>query len=492
MAVHEQRLTRLRPRRDTFTVAYLWRQLQSMTFAIIMLTAILLIVIAGSFLPQDNGITYVYESWWFYGLNFLLMASIISCVSRRAGGVIRFAFKVPVVHRAEFYRSGDTARVLDAPMAPDLAVQAVARTLKARHYRVAIEVREGHTHILADRFRVFRLGTLVSHASIVLLVATIVWGALAGWLDKNILLEAGGPSVPLGHGTGLQLRSDSFNFGLYANGTPSNFHDRLTLVNGNGRQYHQVIDVNTPWYFGGIFGYDIHQASYGMTTRLIAIDNKGQVQPYCVIQLGSTNCANDLEPLLMVPQNDGSYNPAGGGLAAFYLTRQRLAITVTTHDAVPEARLPETVVLTALYPPRKAGEQPRFLKVQADLPVQPRLLGGRVENLSQPVSVAGLRLTILTRRLSSVNVGHNPAVPFIFAACILIIIGLVSVLYFPFTRLWFYVAPADMECTTSLVWMRGSSEKSKQGFKRRFAELTACVQRELRRTPLGSARVHTW
>lgn len=481
MAVQEQRLSRPAPRRAAFTAAGIWRQLQSMTFAIIMLTIILIVVIAGSFLPQSNGITYVYESWWFYGLNVVLMASVLSCVTRRAPGVIRFAFRVPVVHRAEFYRAGDTARALEASLPPDGAAQGVVRALRARHYRVAVAVRDGQTHILADRFRVFRLGTLISHVSIVLLVGTIVWGALAGWLDKSILLEAGGPAVPVGHGTGLQIRSDSFNFGLYPNGTPRNFHDHLTLIDSAGRQYHQVIDVNTPWYYGGVFGYDIHQSSYGLTARLIAIDGKGKLQPYCVIQFGSTNCTDDLEPLLMTPPGDGSYTAAGNGFSAFYLPNQKLAVTITAHDPVPEAKLPETVVVTVLRPPQKAGEQPQFLKVQADLPVAARTFAGRTEDLSQPIDAGGLRLAILTRRLSSVNIGHNPAVPFIFASCILIILGLVSVLYFPFTRLWVHVAPAEGDRGGSTVWLRGSSEKSKQGFKRRFGELADTLQRALER-----------
>ncbi|HWE64579.1 MAG TPA: cytochrome c biogenesis protein ResB, partial [Chloroflexota bacterium] len=144
-----------------FSIGRLWRQLQSMTFAIILLTIILLIVIAGSFLPSTSGITFVYESWWFYALTFVLMTSIVSCASRRVRSVIRFAFKVPVVHRSEFYRTGDTARTLDAALPPDLTAAAIARSLRARHYRVALETRDGHVHLLADRFRVFRLGSLV-------------------------------------------------------------------------------------------------------------------------------------------------------------------------------------------------------------------------------------------------------------------------------------------------------------------------------------------
>lgn len=111
MAVQGQRLTE---RRASFLrPARIWRGLRSMTFAICMLTAILLTVVAGSFLPQDSGIRLVYESWWFYGLNFVLMASVLSCVTRRARPVFRYAFKVPVIHRPDYYRAGDTARVLE-------------------------------------------------------------------------------------------------------------------------------------------------------------------------------------------------------------------------------------------------------------------------------------------------------------------------------------------------------------------------------------------
>jgi len=471
------------PTRSLISPARIWRQLQSMTFAIIMLSLILLVIIAGSFMPKDSGVKYVYESPWFYALNFVLIASVVSCVSRRVGSVIRFAFKVPVVHRAEFYRAGDTSRALDAALSEDRATQAVVRGLKRQHYRVAVESRADGTHILADRFRAFRLGSLVSHSSIVLLVLTIVWGAFAGWLDQSVLLEAGGGPKPVGHGTGLILRSDSFNFGLYANGTPRNFHDHLTITDASGRQYHQVIDVNTPWYYGGIFGYDIHQASFGMTARLVALDAKGAVQPYCALQAGvNAGCNADLAPILFVPNNDGTYTPAGGGLTAFYMQKQNLVVSIDQiHDPVPMAKLPQTVVLSVLQPPGPRGGPMQLLKEQADMPAAYHSFGGASEMITtQPLTVKGLRLAILIRRIASVNIGHNPAVPFIFLSCILIIIGLVSVLYFPFTRLWVYVAP-DRENESIAVQMRGSAEKSRQSFRRRFDVIVKSVQGELLR-----------
>src|ERR1035437_8062025 len=185
--------------------ARLWRITRTMTFAILMLLVILAIVIAGSFLPQDNGIRLVYESWWFYGLNLLLMLSIVSCVARRIRPVYRFSFCVPVVRRREFYIAGDAARTLHTSRAPDRAAAAVRRVLRGHYYRVELARDGDRFSILADRFRLMRLGTLVSHLSIVLMVAAIAWGAVAGWLDRSLALEAGGPAVPVGHGTGLML-----------------------------------------------------------------------------------------------------------------------------------------------------------------------------------------------------------------------------------------------------------------------------------------------
>ena len=142
-----------------------------MTFAIIMLAVILCVVIAGSLLPQDSGIHYVYQSWWFYGPNFLLMASVLSCVSKRLRPVFRYAFAVPVIHRSEFYRVGATARELEAPFesVPDRGPwdwRVVTRLLSlCRRERVAIW--HGHDYksnalgLLLKRFWPMRLVTTV-------------------------------------------------------------------------------------------------------------------------------------------------------------------------------------------------------------------------------------------------------------------------------------------------------------------------------------------
>jgi hypothetical protein len=180
----------------------------------------------------------------------------------------------------------------------------------------------------------------------------------------------------------------------------------------------------------------------------------------------------------MQPLGDGSYRPIGTGLSAFYLPDRDLAVTLTFHDAVPQDKLPPTAVLTVAQPPQHAGQTMRILREQADIPVTTRTFNGQTEAVTaQPIDVGKLRFAILIRREAFVNIGHNPAVPFIFTSFVLILIGLVSVLYFPFSRLWLYVAPSE---NRSVLMMRGSAEKSRQGFKRRFADIADKIQRELR------------
>jgi cytochrome c biogenesis protein ResB len=481
MAVQGQRLTTLRAGR--FTPARIWRGLRSMTFAIFMLACILALVIAGSLLPQESGIRYIYESWWFYGLNFLLMLSVLSCVLRRARPVYRYAFRVPVIHRPEFYRAADSARVVDAPLPPSVAAQAAVGALRKCRYRVDMVERDGATYIMADRFRAMRLGTLISHLGIVLMVASIAWGAIAGWLDSAVLIEAGGAPIAIGHGTGLMLRSDQFDFALYPSGMPRNFDDHLTIIDAAGHQSHDMIDVNTPWYYGGIFGYDIHQASYAVSARLIAIDSSqkpAKVLPYCVLEDNTQQCGNGFAPLILAPLGDGSYQPIGTGISAFYLPDKDLAVSLTFHDAVPDQHTGPTAVVTVAQPPQKQGQTMRLLKEAADVPVGKQEFNGKLEDItSVPITAGGVRFAILIRRVAGVNIGHNPAVPFIFCTFAMILLGLVSVLYFPFSRLWLYIAPDDQSGATSTMLMRGSAEKSRQGFKRRFEEISRKVQREL-------------
>jgi cytochrome c biogenesis protein ResB len=182
----------------------------------------------------------------------------------------------------------------------------------------------------------------------------------------------------------------------------------------------------------------------------------------------------------MAPAGDGSFNPIGSGLAAFYLPQKDLAVTLTFHDPVPMDKLPATASITVVQPPQKAGQSMRILREQADIPVVRQKFGNQWEMItSRPLTVNGVRLALLLRRVTGLNIGHNPAVPFIFTSFILILVGLVSVLYFPFTRLWLYVGRQDSPVPASVVWLRGSSEKSKQGFKRRFDLIAQRVQQQL-------------
>jgi cytochrome c biogenesis protein ResB len=142
--------------------------------------------------------------------------------------------------------------------------------------------------------------------------------------------------------------------------------------------------------------------------------------------------------------------------------------------------LPATASITVVQPPQAAGQSMRILREQADIPVTRQKFGAQWEMItSRPITVHGVRFALLLRRVAGLNIGHNPAVPFIFASFILILLGLVSVLYFPFTRLWLYVGRQDSAYPASVVWLRGSSEKSKQGFKRRFDLIAQRVQQQL-------------
>ncbi len=100
-------------------------------------------------------------------------------------------------------------------------------------------------------------------------------------------------------------------------------------------------------------------------------------------------------------------------MAAFYLPDQDLAVTLSFHDAVPEQHLGDLAVITVVRPPRKSGQSMSIVKEALDVPVSLHSFNGRQEMVTdRPIDVGSLRLAMLIRRESFINIGHNPAVPF--------------------------------------------------------------------------------
>ena len=85
-------------------------------------------------------------------------------------------------------------------------------------------------------------------------------------------------------------------------------------------------------------------------------------------------------------------------------------MTLTFHDPVPKDKLPATATITVAQPPRTAGGPMSILREAADIPVVAHRFSGKTELITgAPIDVGGVRIAILIRRVTFLNIGHNPA-----------------------------------------------------------------------------------
>ncbi len=267
-----------------------WRTLSQLRLAVILLALILAVIFVGTLLPQfphhiePAHIDYTKTSWaadwwsavqarygvlyaplralglfdlfgslWFQGLVALLALSTTACLLNRLGPLARVALR-PRVHlpRERFERA--TLRAGLAFPSPQAAESALVTSLKRRRYTVHVERDAQGRHLRADRHRLLRLGTLLSHFSLIALLLAAAYGGLTGWRTSAIEATSDRP-VPVGHGTGVWLRCDDLQVLRYADGTPQDYRAHVTLTDDDGRTLTEgVVRVNGPLSYAGV-GY---------------------------------------------------------------------------------------------------------------------------------------------------------------------------------------------------------------------------------------------
>ena len=444
--------------------------MRSMTFAIVMLSIDLAIVAAGQFMPSDSGIQQIYHTWWFFGFVALLLLSVVSCQARRVPALLRATLQPTLAHRQEFYTAAgrDPSLQWSATAAATEADTALRAALAARRYRISAVTQDGATYYHADRYRLFRFGTVLSHLGIVLLVAMIMWGALAGLTVNNVVLEPG-QSHSVGHGTGLTVRVDAFDVRFYPNGEPKAFPDRLTVshTGSHPQPVSATIDVNTPLTVDGV---SFSQSTYGAAAYLVVLDRNRHPLPTLLMGPNGPASAPAQQTRL------GFDLLAGGAYSAglAVLPGRGLGMQVQFTDPVPnQGRTTPTLFLQLFRLDKKKGVVPL---ASPELPVRQATIPGLGQRQLATWHWQDLQVVFLINRVTGLSITSNPAINYIYASFIIILLGLFGVLYFPYTRIWAAVLPTS---GGALLLLRGRGEKSRVAFARAFAALGADLGQRL-------------
>ncbi len=435
-------------------VDWLWRIFSSMRLAVILILVIAGLCLLGVLLiqvpPEMAGDPQLYTYWvdsvarnkvgglapilsalsffnvfhspWFLIAGVLLILNIFICSVNRwrvislslSGGTIK--------HTESYYSTGNSCTELSNLLTPvPQTVDISEKVLKAQGYRTRTEIEQDNIYIAADKNRYHRLGTYFSHLSLIIFILAFITGNYFGFHDTGFTVPVGG-NREVGHNTGLSLELTSFADEYYDNGMPKDYRSQVVLYENGHSVKEALIRVNYPLIYKGIRFY---QAYFGPAVKILVRDENG------------LEIFNGTVPL------DSSFNVEGYNYyeGFFYLPEPGLSARLISPPINADSPIiPEGQLAVDL----RQGEE------QIDL---------KLVELSTPRIVGGLEFTFLENsKYSGFQVSRDPTNILIWIASILFILGVCTVLYFPYYQVWILSKPGNKG--TSRLLVRSSSNRS--------------------------------
>ncbi len=444
----------------------LWRFFGSLRLAVILLIAVTVVSLLGTLFPQlapevasDSqasarwlamarekygalagpyealGLFNLYRSPGFALLIAALILNTLVCTIRRFKATWRAISARPKVAMPDsFYFpprvGGDQggARIacrasLALAQEADAADAVLQGALTRRRYRVLAEERQGATYLYADRNRWARLGTLVTHLGVAVIVLGFVWSQGSGWREPAVALGPG-ELYQVGHGHRFQVRCDGFEVERYPDGLPRDYRARLTVLQGSSEVVSKNVRVNDPLSYRGVGFY---LSSYGPAARVRAYDALGESLPLQEAGGGEAvlNFAGEGEGRdLLIPSLD-------------------LALHVVFYYEGP-----------ALFVQATRGGQVVFADFVRD---------------GEAVELADARFEFALDRYVVLQVVSDPGFKLVIFAAFLVMAGLIVSLYFPHRRIWAKVMRDEIR-------LAGLTVGDKVGFEREFAAIVEGIE----------------
>jgi cytochrome c biogenesis protein len=214
----------------------------------------------------------VYHSWWYITLLSLLALNLIACNISRIKPMINSLFHYQQLLDAKqvmkfklnhsLHLSGDLERIKDQ----------VINTLSGQGYQIWSQTDEDTVKIGAQKGRFYTLGSFITHLSFIIILLGALYGGLWGY--KGYINVAVGSSFNLKQIPGItknstvddfKIRVDKFWLERYADGTPSGYFSRLTIMEKDKVVKTATIAVNQPLEYRGVKFY---QTSYGQLAQI--------------------------------------------------------------------------------------------------------------------------------------------------------------------------------------------------------------------------------
>lgn len=235
------------------------------------------------------GFFNLWSSPLFLAVTVLLGLSIIACTTHRLPLLVKKTLHPRINVSTRFFSHAQYRASIASDIPATDTVLAVEEVLAGRRLRVVkptatcLAEAEGHPRnfdsevppahsptestaafsLYADRHRFGPFGTVIAHASFVLILAAFAISAFTGF-ERTMELPIG-EELAVENGTGMHVTATSFNDTYDSQGRPTDYVSHLQVSHEGKVIKAQEVRVNTPLVVNGI---RFHQASFGVAATV--------------------------------------------------------------------------------------------------------------------------------------------------------------------------------------------------------------------------------
>lgn len=390
----------------------------------------------------------LFGSWWFQLTMAFFALNLICCTLHRAPRiwrVLRGSRELPDSAHLAAMSCCRTSRLESFDSADE---ERFAREIDSAFSRPALQRNGDAVTLFAEKGRWSRLGFLLTHTALLLILGGSVLGNLGfkgfmqlyeGEQSNTVVLTDRSGTEPLD----FTLRCNSFEVTFYNNtGRPKSYLSSLTVIENGQELVTKEIRVNDPLIYKGIYFY---QSTYGTDpdgggTLHLSIVSPGATEPHMVhVAVGSSAMLPGTQDELFVDRF----------LADFALDEHNHPFSRSRNLNNPAVLLRAQREGKPLFTSWLFARYPDFHGSQTD----PYRI--RITNFEP-------------RYFTGLQVARDPGVGLVWAGCILLLAGMYIAFFCSHRRVWVH---CEQKQNGFLVTVAGEANKHKDAFKKDFSAL---------------------
>jgi len=224
------------------------------------------------------GLDHVYRTWWFLALLILFGTSLTACTFTRQFPALKAARSWKYYDQPRQFQKLALSAELDTG-----SLSSLTQLLQKRRYRV---FQEEEDKLYARKGIVGRIGPIVVHVGIVIILAGSIWGAMTGFLGQEMvtsgesfkvqnIVEAGpwaAPQIP----KDWSMRVNRFWIDYTPTGGIDQFYSDMSVLDNQEKEVkRKTIFVNEPLRYRGVTFY---QTDWGISAIRVQINRSPVLQ----------------------------------------------------------------------------------------------------------------------------------------------------------------------------------------------------------------------